>query len=173
MKSILGPGMVAGLSLVLAVSAMGQNQSPASQTQSTAGQAASSAPNHPSNLSAPSRGTSPESTYQYDFISKHYVWSNKPLRSTASKICQTMKDHAFAESQYAINNDQDWNSCLDTQIRSIGYMRWLANDGLKPYSKNRSQARAYLQKTYTMGNWGSYSFAELREAFKATLGQHQ
>jgi hypothetical protein len=82
-----------------------------------------------------------------------------------------MRDHAFSETPYAINTDQDWNACLDTQIRSIGYLRWLRNGGFKPTSKNRKKAQAYLKKTYTMGPFGSYSFAQLSDAVKATTGQ--
>ncbi len=157
MKSILGLGSIAGLSLVCALSAIGQAQS--------------AARDHSSTLSTPAHVTPDNTTYQYDFISKGYVWSNKPLRKTAGKICKTMRDRSFSESPYAINGEQDWNECLDTQIRSIGYLRWLRNDGFKPSSKNRKNAQAYLKKTYTMGPWGSYTFTELSQAVKATTGQ--
>jgi hypothetical protein len=152
---ILGSGIVAGLTLLFALSANGQ------------------APNdsHPAALTPPVHSVDGSNVYQYDFIEKRFVWSNKPLRSTAGKICKTMRDKSFAETSYAINNDQDWNSCLDTQIRSIGYLRWLRNGGFKPTSKNRKNAQAYLKKTYTMGPYGSYTFAQLSDAVKATTGQ--
>jgi hypothetical protein len=157
MKSILGPGIAAWLSLACVLSASGQTQGATPSHSSTL---VTSAPNMPAT-----------NTYQYDFIAKGFVWSNKPLKSTAGKICQTMKDHAFTETAYAINGDQDWNDCLDTQIRSIGYMRWLKNGGFKPNKKNRKNAQAYLRQNYTMGRWGSYSFAQLSQAVKATTGQ--
>ena len=159
MKSILGPGIVAALSLACALFASGQTQN--------------ALPTHPSTLPTPAHSEPLNPTYQYDFISPHYVWSNKPLRKTAGKICQTMKDHSFSETAYAINDDHDWNACLQTQIRSIGYMRWLRNDGFKPNSKNRKNAQAFLRKTYTMGHWGSYTFAELSKAVKETGGQQK
>jgi hypothetical protein len=159
MRKILVSGIITGLSLVFALSSSAQTQS------------AATAPN---SLTLPrtARDMPEDSSYQYDFISKGYVWSNKPLNTTAGKICKTMKDHAFAETPYGINGDKDLNSCLDAQIRSIGYMRWLENIGYKMNSKNRKNAKAYLQKTYTMGPWGSYSFAELRAAFDNTKDQH-
>jgi len=154
MKFILGPGILAGLTLVCTLSAAGQTPN------ATASKAVSStAENAP--LSA---------QYNYGFISQRYVWSNKPLNNTAGKICQTMKDHAFAETPYAISGDHDWNQCLATQVQSIGYLRWLKNAGFKPTRKNRKSAQAYLQKSYTMGPWGSYSFAELVQAVQATSG---
>ena len=159
MKSILGPGIVAGLSLACVLFASGQTQS--------------ALPTHPSTLPTPSHSEPINQTYQYDFISQGYVWSNKPLNKTAGKICQTMKDHSFSETAYAINDDQDWNTCLQTQIRSIGYIRWLQNDGFKANRKNRKSTQNYLRKTYTMGPWGSYTFAELRQAVKAATGQRQ
>ena len=154
MKSILVPGIITGLSLVFALSSMGQTQS-------------ATAANNALALPTTTHNMPEDSSYQYYFITKGYVWSNKPLNSTAGKICKTMKDHAFAETPYGISGDQDWNTCLETQIRSIGYMRWLQNGGFKPTSKNRSIARGYLQKTYTMGRWGSYTFAQLRQAAEA------
>jgi len=159
MKWILVPGIITGLSLVFALSSSGQTQSAAASNSLT--------------LPTTTRNLPEDSSYQYDFISKGYVWSNKPLNTTAGKICKTMKDRAFTETPYGITNDKDWNSCLDTQIRSIGYLRWLRNSGFKLNSKDRKNAKVYLQKTYTMGPWGSYSFAELRQAFQATKDQHQ
>ena len=152
--------MIAGLFLLCSLSA-------GAQTQGTALSRSSALPTSVHNALE-----NTTSRYDYDFISKGYVWSNKPLKSTAGKICQTMKDHAFAETPYGINGDKDWNSCLDMQIRSIGYVRWLRNSGFKLNSKERKNAKVYLQKTYTMGPWGSYSFAELRQAFQATKEQH-
>jgi hypothetical protein len=154
MKSMLCPGLIAGLSLMVALSA-------GAQTGSTAAANASS-------LATPAPRTPTNSQYEYDFIAKGFVWSNKPLDSTATKICKVMKDHSFAETAYAINGEQDWNACLATQIRSIGYLRWLKNDGFKPNSKNRKTAQAYLKRSYQMGAWGSYSFAQLSQAVKAT-----
>jgi hypothetical protein len=159
MKANLGPGIVAGLTLLFALSATGQTPGSLPTRPSPAALANSA----DSSLRNP--------TYQYDFIEKRFVWSNKPLRSTAGKICKTMRDRAFSESPYAINSDRDWNTCLDTQIRSIGYLRWLRNGGFKPTKKNRKNAQAYLKKTYTMGPFGSYSFAQLSDAVKATTGQ--
>ena len=160
MKTILGPGMIAGLFLLCALSATGQTQGAALSRSSAL----------PTSVHNALENTT--SHYDYDFISKGYVWSNKPLKSTAGKICQTMKDHAFSETAYGINGDQDWNNCLDTQIRSIGYLRWLRNGGFKPNEKNRTNAQTYLKKTYTMGPWGSYSFAQLSDAVKATTGKN-
>jgi|GEM_PF-3696849 len=154
MKFILGPGILAGLTLVCALSAVGQT--PNATANNAASATAEKAP-----LS---------SKYNYAFIAQGYVWSNKPLNTTASKICQTMKDHAFSETPYAISGDHDWNECLSTQVQSIGYLRWLQNAGFKATKKNRKSAQAYLQKTYTMGPWGSYSFAELVQAAQATSG---
>ena len=77
------------------------------------------------------------------------------------------RDTPFSETLYGINGDQDWNNCLNTQIRSIGYLRWLRNGGFKPNAKNRTMAQEYLKKYYTMGPWGSYSFAELSDAVKS------
>jgi hypothetical protein len=159
MKSIFGRGsMIAGLSLVCILSAKGQTQD-AAAARSLA-------------LPTPVHTMPASSVYQYGFIAKAYVWSNKPLKKTAGKICQTMRDRSFNETPYAVNGDQDWNACLDTQIRSIGYLRWLRNNGFRPTSKNRKNAQAYLQKTYTMGPWGSYTFPQLTEAVKATTQQH-
>jgi hypothetical protein len=155
MKSLLVPGIITGLSLVFTLSSLGQTQSAAAASTALA-------------LPTTTHGMAEDSSYQYDFISKGYVWSNRPLNTTAAKVCKTMKDHAFAETPYGINNDKDMNLCLDTQIRSIGYMRWLQNSGLKINKKTRKNAKAYLQKTYTMGPWGSYNFAQLREAFQAS-----
>jgi hypothetical protein len=153
MKSLLVSGIITGLSLVFALSSSGQTQS-ANASNALA-------------LPTTTRNLPEGSSYQYDFITKGYVWSNKPLNTTAGKVCKTMKDHAFAETPYGINDDKDWNACLDTQIRSIGYMRWLQNSGFKISSKNRKNAKMYLQKTYTMGPYGSYTFAQLREAFQS------
>jgi hypothetical protein len=157
MKTI--PGMIVGIFLLCSLSATGQTQG-AAPTRSAA---------------LPSSGHSAlENTtnqYDFDFISKGYVWSNKPLKSTAGKICQTMKEHAFSETPYGINGDEDWNNCLSTQIRSIGYLRWLRNGGFEPNRKNRENAQAYLKKYYTMGPWGSYSFAQMSQAVKATTGK--
>ena len=152
--------MMVGLFLLSALSATGQTQGAALSRSSALPTSVHNALENTTNR------------YDYDFISKDYVWSNKPLKSTAGKVCQTMKDHAFAETPYGINGDKDWNSCLDMQIRSIGYVRWLRNSGFKLNSKERKNAKVYLQKTYTMGPWGSYSFAELRQAFQATKEQH-
>lgn len=158
MKSIVCPAIIAGLSLVFALSANGQ--------------ATSATANPSSSLVTPAPRLPTDSQYDYDFIAKGFVWSNKPLNSTAAKICKTMKDKFFNETAYAINNDQDWNSCLATQIQSIGYMRWLRNDyNFKPNSRNRKSTQAYLKKTYTMGSWGSYTFAQLAQAVKATTDQ--
>lgn len=154
MKSILGPGILAGLTLACALSAVGQT---------------ANAPTS-NNLAATGQKTALSTNYTYGFIAKGYVWSNKPLNTTAGKICQTMKDHAFTETPYAINDEHDWNGCVATQIQSIGYMRWLVNAGFKPTRKNRRNAQNYLQKTYTMGPWGSYTFAQLTQAVQATSG---
>jgi hypothetical protein len=151
--------MIAWLFLLCALSASGQTQG--------AALARSSAP--PASVHNALENTTNQ--YDYDFIAKDYVWSNKPIKSTADKICQTMKDRAFAETPYGINGDQDWNDCLNTQIRSIGYLRWLRNDGFKPNPKNRTNAQEYLKKYYTVGPWGSYSFAQLSQAVKATTGR--
>jgi hypothetical protein len=159
LKTILVPGMISGLFWLCALSATGQ-------TQGTALTRSSALPTKVHNALENTR-----SHYDYDFIDKGYVWSNKPLKSTAAKICQTMKDHAFSETSYGINDDQDWNDCLTTQIRSIGYLRWLRNGGFKPNPKNRTNAQEYLKKKYTMGPWGSYSFAQLSDAVKATTGK--
>jgi hypothetical protein len=159
LKTTFGPGMIVGLWLLCTVSATGQTQGAALR---------SSAP-LPTSVHNALENTN--SQYDYDFIAKEYVWSNKPLKSTAGKVCQTMKEHAFAETPYGINDDQDWNNCLNTQIRSIGYLRWLRNGGFKPTPKNRTNAQEYLKKTYTMGPWGSYSFTQLSAAIKATTGQ--
>ena len=159
MKTIIGPGMIAGLFLLCVGSAIGQ-------TQGAAMSRSSALPTRVHNALENTR-----SHYDYDFISKEYVWSNKPLKSTAGKVCQTMKEHAFSETAYGINGDRDWNNCLNTQIRSIGYLRWLRNGGFKPNRKNRTNAQEYLKKYYTMGPWGSYSFAELSQAVKATTGK--
>jgi hypothetical protein len=159
LKTTLVPGMVAGLFLLCALSATGQTQGTALSRSSAL----------PTSIHNALENTT--SRYDYDFISKDYVWSNKPLKSTAGKICQTMKEHAFSETPYGINDDQDWNNCLDTQIRSIGYLRWLRNGGFKPNEKNRTNTQTYLKKTYTMGPWGSYSFAQLSDAVKATTGK--
>ncbi len=160
MKSLLRPGIVTALSLACTLIVAGQTQK--------------ALPTRPSTPPTPAHSDAPlNQRYEYDFISQHYVWSNKPLQKTAGKVCQTMKDHSFSETAYAINDDHDWNACLQTQIRSIGYMRWLQNDGFKANSKNRKNAQAYLRKTYTMGPWGSYTFAQLSEAVKETGGQHK
>ena len=159
MKTIPGPGMIAGLFLLCALSANGQTQGSALSPSSALPTSTHNALEHTT------------SRYDYDFIAKEYVWSNKPLKATADKVCQTMKDHAFAETPYGINGEQDWNNCLNTQIRSIGYLRWLKNGGFKPNLKNRTNAQEYLKKYYTMGPWGSYSFAELSQAVKATTGK--
>ena len=159
MKTISGPCFIGGLFLLCALSATGQ-------TQSNAMNRSSALPTKVHNALENTR-----SHYDYDFIAKEFVWSNKPLKSTAGKICQTMKEHAFSETLYGINGDQDWNNCLNTQIRSIGYLRWLKNGGFNPNEKNRTNAQAYLKKTYTMGPWGSYSFAQLSDAVKATTGK--
>ena len=159
MKTIPGPSMIVGLFLLCALSATGQ----------TRGAAMSSSSALPT--SVPNALENTTNQYDYDFIAKDYVWSNKPLKATASKVCQTMKDHAFAETPYGINGDRDWNDCLNTQIRSIGYLRWLRNGGFKPSAKNRTMTQEYLKKYYTMGPWGSYSFAELSQAVKATTGK--
>lgn len=155
MKSLFGPGLIAGLSLACALSVSAQTQD--------------SAASHPTTLPTPAHAAPANNKYDYDFIAKGYVWSNKPLKTTASKVCQVMRDHSFSETAYAINGEQDWNACLDTQIRSIGYMRWLQNDyHFKPTSKNRKFARNYLQKNYTVGPFGSYTFAQLQDAVKNT-----
>jgi hypothetical protein len=157
MKTI--PGMIVGIFLLCSLSATGQTQ----------GAAPDRSPALPSSGHNALDNTTNQ--YDFDFISKDYVWSNKPLASTAGKICQTMKEHAFSETPYVINGDQDWNACLSTQIRSIGYLRWLRNGGFDPNKRNRTNAQAYLKKYYTMGPWGSYSFAELSQAVKATTGK--
>ena len=157
MKTI--PGMIAGICLLCSLSATGQTQDAAPSRSAALATSGHSALESTTNQ------------YDFDFISKGYVWSNKPLKATASKICQTMKERAFSETPYGINGDQDWNNCLTTQIRSIGYLRWLRNGGFKPNEKNRANAQAYLKKTYTMGPWGSYSFTQLSDAVKATTGQ--
>jgi hypothetical protein len=149
--------MIAGLILLCAMSANGQTQG-AALTKPL-----------PTTIHNPLENTT--SRYDYDFIDKAYVWSNKPLKSTAGKICQTMKAQAFSETPYGISGDQDWNDCLNTQIRSIGYLRWLKNGGFKPSPKNRENAQQYLKQKYTMGPWGSYSFAQLSDAVKATTGK--
>jgi hypothetical protein len=160
MKSKLCPGIIAGISLVFALSAGAQTQSAAANNGLTL----------PTSIHNAAAGETYK--YDYDFISKGYVWSNKPLQKTATKICTTMKEHAFSETPYGINSDKDWNSCLDTQIQSIGYMRWLRNSGFKLDAKNRRDAKTYLQNTYTMSPWGGYSFAQLRQAFEAAKQQH-
>lgn len=154
MKFILGPGVLAGLTLICTLSAVAQ------------------APNATANKAAASTAHNalPTTNYTYNFIAQRYVWSNKPLDKTAGKICQTMKNQAFSETPYAINNDHDWKACLSTQVQSIGYLRWLQNAGFKPSRKNRKSAQAYLQKNYTMGPWGSYTFSELVQAAQATSG---
>ena len=129
MKTIFAPGMIAGLVLVCTLSAVGQTQGAPLSRPSTLPTSVHNALENTNNR------------YDYDFIAKGFVWSNQPLTSTAGKICQTMKDHAFAETPYGINNDQDWNDCLRTQIRSIGYLRWLRNGGFKPNPKNRTKLR--------------------------------
>lgn len=155
MRSILSTGLVAAFSLMCVMTATGQTKSAAPS----------------SNLELPTQGTLPHTKYEYKFISQRKIWSNRPLNQTAGKICNTMKDYAFSESAYAIHGEKDWNSCLYTQIQSIGYMRWLQNDGFKPTGKNRKLAKAFLEKTYTMGRWGSYTLAQLREAVKAAANQ--
>jgi hypothetical protein len=159
LKTIPGPRMVAGLFLLCALSATGQTQSAARSRSSALPTSVHNALDNTTNK------------YEYDFIDKSYVWSNKPLKSTAGKICQTMKDHAFSETTYGINSDEDWNECLNTQVRSIGYLRWLRNGGFKPNRKNRTNAQEYLKKKYAMGPWGSYSFTQLSDAVKATTGK--
>ena len=159
MRTIPGRAMIAGLFLLCALSATGQ----------TPGAAVS--PSSALPTSVPNALENTTNQYDYDFIAKDYVWNNKPLKATASKVCQTMKDHAFAETPYGINGNRDWNDCLNTQIRSIGYLRWLRNDGFKPNLKNRTMAQEYLKKYYTMGPWGSYSFAELSQTVKAITGK--
>jgi hypothetical protein len=159
MKTIPGPGMIVGLFLLCALSATGQTQGAAMSRSSAPPTSAHNALENTTNQ------------YDFDFIAKDYVWSNKPLKATAGKVCQTMKEHAFSETPYGINGDQDWNNCLNTQIRSIGYLRWLRNGGFNPNRKNRTNAQEYLKKYYTMGPWGSYSFAELSQAVKATTGK--
>jgi hypothetical protein len=159
LKTTLGPGMIAGLLLLCTLSASGQTQGAALSRPSPLPTSVHNALENTTNK------------YDYDFIAKGFVWSNQPLQSTAGKICQTMKDHAFAETPYGINSDQDWNDCLRTQIRSIGYLRWLRNGGFKPNPKNRTNAQEYLKKKYTAGPWGSYSFTQLSDAVKATTGK--
>ena len=88
MKWILVPGIITGLSLVFALSSSGQTQSAAASNSLT--------------LPTTTRNLPEDSSYQYDFISKGYVWSNKPLNTTAGKICKTMKDRAFTETPYGI-----------------------------------------------------------------------
>lgn len=155
MRSIVSTGLVAAFSILWAMTAVGQTGSarPAS------------------NLELPKQAALPNGKYEYRFISQHNIWSNRPLDKTAGKICNTMKDSAFAETPYAVRGEKDWNSCVYTQIQSIGYMRWLQNDGFKPTKKNRKIARTFLERTYTMGHWGSYTLAELRQAVKAAQGQ--
>jgi len=160
LKTTLAPGMIAGLFLLGTLSATGQTQGATLSNRSS-----------PLPTTVHNSLENTTSRYDYDFIAKDYVWSNKPLQSTAGKICQTMKEHAFAETQYGINSDKDWNDCLRTQIRSIGYLRWLRNGGFKPNPKNRTNAQEYLKKKYAMGPWGSYSFAQLSDAVKATTGK--
>jgi hypothetical protein len=159
LKTTLVPSMIAGLFLLGTLSATGQTQGNALRPSSPL----------PTTIHNPLENTTKR--YDYDFIAKDYVWSNKPLQSTAGKICQTMKAHPFAETPYGINSDEDWNDCLRTQIRSIGYLRWLKNGGFNPNTKNRTEAQAYLKKKYAMGPWGSYSFAQLSDAVKATTGK--
>lgn len=152
MKRILGPGVIAGLTLAFALSASGQATS-----------------NSATNNAAPTATNAPLSkNYDYGFIEQRFVWSNKPLNTTAGKVCQTMKDKTFNETPYAITDDHDWNSCLAMQVQSIGYLRWLKNSGFKPNRKNRKNAQDYLQKNYTMGPWGTYSFNQLVQAVNAT-----
>ena len=91
MKSILGPGMIVGLFLLCGLSATGQTQGAALRGSSAL----------PTSVHNALENTT--SRYDYDFISKDYVWSNKPLKSTAGKVCQTMKEHAFSETPYGIN----------------------------------------------------------------------
>lgn len=159
MKAIFTPGMIAGLVLLCTLSAAGQTQgAPLSRSSAL-----------PGSVHNPLENTT--NRYDYDFIAKGFVWSNQPLTSTAGKICQTMKDHAFAETPYGINSNEDWNDCLRTQIRSIGYLRWLRNGGFKPNPKNRTNAQEYLKKKYAMGPWGSYSFTQLSDAVRATTGK--
>jgi hypothetical protein len=153
------PGMIAGICLLCSLSATGQTQDAAPSRSAALATSGHSALESTTNQ------------YDFDFISKGYVWSNKPLKATASKICQTMKERAFSETPYGINGDQDWNNCLSTQIRNIGYLRWLRNGGFDPNKRNRTNTQAYLKKYYTMGPWGSYSFAELSQAVKATTGK--
>ena len=159
MKTILGPGMIAGLFLLCGLPATGQTQGAALSRPSAL----------PTSVHNALENTTKQ--YDYDFISKGYVWGNEPLKTTAGKVCQTMKEHAFSETPYGINGDQDWNNCLNAQIRSIGYLRWLRNAGFQPNRKNRTNAQEYLKKYYTMGPWGSYSFAQLSQAVKATTGK--
>src|ERR1700722_1325846 len=131
--------MIAGLFLLCVVSATGQTQSAALRGSSALPTSVHNALENTTNR------------YDYDFISKDYVWSNKPLKSTAGKVCQTMKEHAFSETPYGINGDQDWNNCLTTQIRSIGYLRWLRNGGFKPNEKNRKNDPGSLKQIFTQG----------------------
>ena len=85
MKTTFAPGMIAGFVLLCTLSAAGQTQG--------AQLSRSSAP--PTSVQNALDNTT--NRYDYDFIAKGFVWSNQPLTSTAGKICQTMKDHAFAE----------------------------------------------------------------------------
>ena len=158
MKTIIGPGMIVGL-IFCTLSAPGQTQGAALRGPSALPTSVHNALENTTNQ------------YDYDFISKDYVWSNKPLKSTAGKVCQTMKEHAFSETPYGINDDKDWNNCLNTQIRSIGYLRWFGTAACGPTEKTVRNAQEYLKKTYTMGPWGSYSFAQLSDAVKATTGK--
>lgn len=155
MRSILSTGLVAGFSILWAMTAVGQTGStlPAS------------------NLEQPKQAALPTGKYEYRFISQHNIWSNRPIDKTAGKICSRMKDPALAETPYAVRGEKDWNSCVYTQIQSIGYMRWLQNDGFKASRKHEKIAKSFLERTYTMGHWGSYTLAELREAVKAAQGQ--
>ena len=160
MKPLLRPGLIAGLSLAFALSAIGQTQNTTAANTNT----------QPLPIKVHDANAPEQSHYDYDFIEKSYVWSNKPLHATASKVCKTMKDdRAFSETAYAINGDQDWNNCLDMQIRSIGYLRWLKNEGFKANSKNRKMARNYLKEHYTMQPWGGYSFEQLSSATNMPL----
>ena len=142
MKTILGPGMIVGLFLLCALSATGQTQGAALSRSSALPTSVHNALENTTNQ------------YDYDFIAKDYVWSNKPLKSTAGKVCQTMKDHAFAETPYGINGDQDWNDCLNTQIRSIGYLRWLRNGGFKPNRKKPYERSGVFEEDLHHGSLG-------------------
>ena len=94
MKTTLGPGMIVGLFLLSGLSAIGQTQ----------GAALAQSSGLPTSVHNALENTT--SKYDYDFISKGYVWSNKPLKSTAGKVCQTMKEHAFSETLYGINGER-------------------------------------------------------------------